>query len=194
MDQYLALKVFKLVKRADVKSRIMGSLWAYKIKFNDLGKFEKLNPRWCVKGYHMDKSVYVGFSEVCMTSSIKLMAALLATYALNSFLFDCGNAFQATRTDNGTVHSEKLHCEQAPGFNVKDENGMSMVCEILVALQGRVDAARLFGDRLEQIIFKLGAWRQTVDLGSKSLYFPLWASYQHVGLTQASTRCMRQKP
>ena len=64
MDQYVALKVFKLVKRSDVKTRIMGSLWAYKIKFNELGKFDKLNPRWCVKGYHMDKSVYVGFSEV----------------------------------------------------------------------------------------------------------------------------------
>ena len=163
MDQYLALKVFKLVKRTDVKSRIMGSLWAYKIKFNELGKFEKLNPRWCVKGYHMDKSVYVGFSEVCMTSSIKLMAALLAAYPLHSFLFDCGNAFQATRTDNGTVRSEKLYCEQAPGFNVKDDTGVAMVCEILVALQGRVDAARLFGDRLEQIIFKLGGKRSTWD-------------------------------
>ena len=163
MDQYIALKVFKLVKRSDVKTRIMGSLWAYKIKFNDLGKFDKLNPRWCVKGYHMDKSVYVGFSEVCMTSSIKLMAALLACYKLISFLFDCGNAFQATRTDDGTVRSEKLHCEQAPGFSVKDENGVSMVCEILVALQGRVDAARLFGDRLEQIIFKLGGKRSTWD-------------------------------
>ena len=38
-----------------------------------------------------------------------------------------------------------------------------MVCEILVALQGRVDAARLFGDRLEQIIFKLGGTRSTWD-------------------------------
>ena len=63
------------------------------------------------------------------------MAALLATYSLTSFLFDCGNVFQATRTDDGTVQSEKLHCEQAPGFNVKDENGVSMVCEILVALR-----------------------------------------------------------
>jgi hypothetical protein len=36
-----------------------------------------------------------------------------------------------------------------------------MVCEILVALQGRVDAARLFGDRLEQIIFALGGKRST---------------------------------
>ena len=163
MDQYVQLKVFKLVKRSDVKTRIMGSLWAYKIKFDHLGKFEKLNPRWCVKGYHMDKSIYVGFSEVCMMSSIKMMAALLAAYSLLSFIFDCGNAFQATRVDDNTVHSEKLHCEQAPGFNVKDENGDSMVCEILVALQGRIDAARLFGDRLEQIIIKLGGKRSTWD-------------------------------
>ena len=63
----------------------------------------------------------------------------------------------------GTVKSEKLYCEQAPGFNVKAKDGAPMVCEILVALQGRVDAARLFGDRLEQIIFKLGGTRSTWD-------------------------------
>eukprot|EP00964_Phaeocystis_antarctica_P085947 scaffold54351_cov111-Phaeocystis_antarctica.AAC.2 len=50
----------------------------------------------------------------------------------------------ATRTDDGTVKSEKLYCEQAPGFNVKAKDGAPMVCEILVALQGRVDAARHF--------------------------------------------------
>ena len=75
------------------------------------------------------------------------------------FLFDASNAFQATRTDDGTVKSEKLYCTQAPGFSVKDSNGVPMICEILVALQGRVDAARLFGQRLEQILFKLGARR-----------------------------------
>jgi hypothetical protein len=89
---------------------------------------------------------------------------LRATYPLIDFLFDCGNAFQATRTDDGTVQSEKLHCEQAPGFAIKDTDGSTMVCEILVALQGRVDAARLFGDRLEQIIFALGGKRSTWDL------------------------------
>ena len=144
----------------------MGSLWAYKIKFDEKGIFEKLNPRWCVKGYGMDKSTYVGFSEVCLTTSIKILACVFAplTYALTDFLLiDCGNAFQATRTDDGTVQSEKLHCEQAPGFAVKDTDGSTMVCEILVALQGRVDAARLFGDRLEQIIFSLGGKRSTWD-------------------------------
>ena len=44
----------------------------------------------------------------------------------------------------GTVKSEKLYCEQAPGFNVKARRTVrGMVCEILVALQGRVDAARV---------------------------------------------------
>jgi hypothetical protein len=164
MDQYLELRVFKLVSRKGIDpKRIMGSLWAYKIKFDEKGVFEKLNPRWCVKGYGMDRSTYVGFSEVCLTTTIKILGCLRATYPLIDFLFDCGNAFQATRTDDGTVQSEKLHCEQAPGFAVKDINGSTMVCEILVALQGRVDAARLFGDRLEQIIFALGGKRSTWD-------------------------------
>ena len=164
MDQYQQLKVFKLVPRAGLDpKRIMGSLWAFKIKFNELGKFDKLNPRWCVKGCGMDKSIYVGFSEVCLTTSIKILACIRAAYPVKDYIFDCGNAFQATRTDDGTVKSEKLYCEQAPGFNVKAKDGAPMVCEIIVALQGRVDAARLFGDRLEQIIFKLGGTRSTWD-------------------------------
>ena len=180
MDQYLELRVYKLVSRKGIDpKRIMGSLWAYKIKFDEKGIFEKLNPRWCVKGYGMDRSTYVGFSEVCLTTTIKILGCLRATYALIDFLFDCGNAFQATRTDDGTVQSEKLLCEQAPGFAVKDTDGLTMVCEILVALQGRVDAARLFGDRLEQIIFALGGRRSTWD--PKVLPVRLQPAGQYVG-------------
>ena len=164
MDQYMDLNVFKLVRRAGINpKRIMGSLWANKIKFNEQGEFCSLNPRWCVKGFGMDKSIYTGFSEVCLTTTIKMMACIRACYKVKDFLFDASNAFQATRTDDGTVSSEKLYCDQAPGFNVKDTDGAPMVCEILVALQGRVDAARLFGQRLEQILFKLGARRSTWD-------------------------------
>jgi len=48
----------------------MGSLWANKIKFNEQGKFCSLNPypRWRVKGFGMEKSIYTGFSEVCLTT------------------------------------------------------------------------------------------------------------------------------
>ena len=48
MDQYVDLKVFKLVKRSGIDpKRIMGSLWANKISLNEKGEFLKLNPRWC---------------------------------------------------------------------------------------------------------------------------------------------------
>ena len=63
--------MFKLVKRAGIDpKRIMGSLWANKIEFNEQGKFCSLNPypRWRVKGFGMEKSIYTGFSEVCLTT------------------------------------------------------------------------------------------------------------------------------
>ena len=94
------LKVFKLVNRAGIDpKRIMGSLWANKIKFDEKGKFCSLNPRWCVKGFGMDRSIYTGFSEVCLTTTIKIMACIRASYRVSDFLFDASNAFQATRTD-----------------------------------------------------------------------------------------------
>ena len=65
----------------------------------------------------MDKSIYTGFSEVCLTTTIKIMACIRASYKVSDFLFDASNAFQATPTDDGTVSSEKLYCYQAPGFN-----------------------------------------------------------------------------
>ena len=46
---------------------------------------------------------------------------------------------------DGNLKTEKLDCEQAPGFEERDEHGVKRVCEILVAMQGRTDAARLFG-------------------------------------------------
>ena len=65
----------------------MGSLWANKISLNEKGEFLKLNPRWCVKGYGMDKSIYVGFSEVCLATSIKVMACIRAAYDVTDFIY-----------------------------------------------------------------------------------------------------------
>ena len=70
------VRLLKTPAQESPNKRIMGSLWAFKIKFIELGKFDKLNPRWCVKGYGMDKSIYVGFSEVCLTTSIKILACI----------------------------------------------------------------------------------------------------------------------
>ena len=68
-------KLTRLLDRARAlgidPKRIMGSLWAHKIAFDAKGNFEKLKPRWCVKGYDMDKNTYVGFAEVAKITSAR---------------------------------------------------------------------------------------------------------------------------
>jgi len=48
---YNEAKVFKLVPRAGLDpKRIMGSLWAFKIKFNELGKFRQTQSQVVCQG------------------------------------------------------------------------------------------------------------------------------------------------
>ena len=67
MDEYMDLKLFKLVSYDDVVAaghKIMGTVWAYSIKYDKDGKFTKLNPRWCVMGGSMDRGVYMTHSQM----------------------------------------------------------------------------------------------------------------------------------
>ena len=57
------------------------------------GVFEKLKPGWCVKGFDMDKNVYVGFSEVAKIVSVKVLFCLKTAYNLKGFIADCKDAF-----------------------------------------------------------------------------------------------------
>ena len=54
MDNYKAVNTFELVEEDSVdksKYKIYDTLWAYAVKFKTGGLiFEKLNPRWCLKG------------------------------------------------------------------------------------------------------------------------------------------------
>jgi hypothetical protein len=89
----------------------MGTLWAFKIKFTADGKFEKLNPRWCVVGTNMDRDIYESFSDVVCWTTVLILAAIRACYPVLDFQFDVSNAFQATRTDDDPSDSPKpLYC------------------------------------------------------------------------------------
>ena len=92
MDQYQELKVFKLVPRQGINPKcIMGSLWANKIKFDECGKFLSLGPRWCVKGFAMDKSIYTGFATYLEMSSKKMSpSSVLVNMTKKNFLFAMG--------------------------------------------------------------------------------------------------------
>ena len=60
-DEYMALHMFEWVHLSQIDKavhRIYNTLWAYKIKLHSDLTFNKLNPRWCLKGGTMDRSLY----------------------------------------------------------------------------------------------------------------------------------------
>jgi hypothetical protein len=73
MDSYRALNMYALEEEAEVRAaghEIMDTLWAFKIKFDKDGKFDKLNPRWCVVGTNMRRDIYESFSDVVRWTTV----------------------------------------------------------------------------------------------------------------------------
>jgi hypothetical protein len=170
-SEYLALNMFNWVKVSDIDTRvykIYNTLWAYKIKLNSDSTFNKLNPRWCVKGGTMDRSVYKSFAETMRMTSFKIILAIKAGYFMMvcDFLIDCSNAFQTTRTDvvqEGEKALPKFYCWPAPTFERRTETGERMACEVLVGMQGRIDATRLFNSRLMAILRRANCYNLLWD-------------------------------
>ena len=136
MDEYNAIHMFDLVSRDEAIASgfpIMGSLWAYAIKFDEKGTFIKLNPRWCIMGGDMPKDIYEPYADVVRIAVVKVYCCLRATYRtingkpLVSFHLDEKNAFQATRLDKPGMKSSPCYCEQAPGFRKRDNEGNTLV-------------------------------------------------------------------
>ena len=149
------------------KHQIYNTLWAYKIKIEERLKFQKLNPRWCLKGGTMDRGQFKAHAETLRMTSYRIILACKAGYwhAFTEFLLDCSDAFQSTRTDGGSsVTSAPLYCYPAPGFEKRDEQGERLCCKVNVAMQGRIDATRLFNTNLFVILVeKAGMMRLLWD-------------------------------
>ena len=55
---------------------VLPHLWVQQIKHNSRRKFEKLNPRWCLKVTTMDRDLYKSFAEMTRMSTIKIVLAV----------------------------------------------------------------------------------------------------------------------
>ena len=151
MEAYEAVPVFELVAIEDVLAEghvILDTLWAFKIKLDKDGNLDKLGPRWCVKGGNMDRDIYQSFADVVKFTTVKVMACIRAAYAVIDFQFDVTNAFQCTRTDEGSLAGKlgrpDVYVRTAPGFPRKGADGRPQCCRLLVGMQGRIDSANLF--------------------------------------------------
>ena len=161
MDEYNQLHTFDLVPESEVDTllyKIYETLWVFKIKTDSERVFEKLNPRWCFVGTSMDRKLYHSYTEMMRQPSFSSMAAIKGAYYvwLLAFAADCGNAFQATRTDYEGSKVPPTYCRQPLGFQKKGPNGEKMVCKLLVGMQGRIDATLLFDQAFVKILKDLG--------------------------------------
>ena len=169
-DKYLALNMFEWVPISAINQkvdRIYSTLWAYKIKFEEGLKFNKLNPRWCLKGGTMDRTRFKAHAETLRMSSYRVILACKGGYwnAFCEFLLDCSDAFQSTRTDDVPAEQQvPLYCWPAPGFEQVTDKGERMACKVNVAMQGRIDATLLFNTKLfDLLVLKAGMTRLMWD-------------------------------
>ena len=158
MDEYRELNMFKVIPVSEVdtsKYTIHDLLWAGNIKFDKHLTFEKLNPRLCFKGGSMDRSIYRAFAEASPMWGFNGASALKAAYfkLLVIFELDLKNAFQATRQDRPGMNHPPLYSRQAPGFVEYGPNGEAMCWQILVGMQGRIDATNLFEHDKDVLLF-----------------------------------------
>jgi hypothetical protein len=163
MENYAHVHMYDLVPESSVdksKYKIYDTLWAYKIKFNSDTTFQKLNPRWCVKGGTMDRSLYKSYSEMMRMSSLNIFWALKGLYymLLAAGLFDMSDAFQDTPTvspDGELLEGEhEFYTRQAPGFVKYGPDGEKLVCRQRCFMQGRIDSTRGFGKAITHILTK----------------------------------------
>ena len=154
IDEYESLHTYTKIflKTVPKGNNVYRLTWANTIKnMGDAERtFARLNPRLCAVGTSMDREMYPYHAETLRLMSFKGLIALKGGYYrfLCVATFDLGNFFQATRTDFDKSTGEKIdspdfYTHLAPGFEETGPNGERMALWWHVALQGRIDAAKI---------------------------------------------------
>ena len=198
IDDYAKINMYELVLKSSVDTKvheIYRTLWAYKIKFKDGGLiFDKLNPRWCVKGGTMDRDLFKSYAEMMRLTSLNVLWGIKSEFydELSAMLLDLKDAFQSTSTvepDGSLKEGEReFYTEQPPGFKKYGPNGEELVCRQRCYMQGRIDATAGFDKRLMQILTKSANFTPLL-WDPKVLYYN---NTKHVGTVASLTEMVAE--
>ena len=116
----------------------------------------------------MDRKKHESYAEVCRWTSVLIIIHIRCAYKTVSFSFDINNAFQSTfrskAVEPGHPPPTRMFCYQAPGFAEHGPDGEKLCCELLMLMQGAIDASRLFGTAFGHTLLKrVGARRALWD-------------------------------
>ena len=180
MDDYHHVNMFDLVLLSSVNTKehaIYDTLWAYKIKYKENGLvFDKLNPRWCVKGGTMDRNLFKSFAEMMRPTSLNILWAIKSEFfdKVTALMIDLKDAFQSTATVNADGKlkegEREFYTRQAPGFKKYGPKGEELVCRQKCYMQGRIDATSGFDKRIMSIMCKCAHFSPLLWDGKVLLY------------------------
>lgn len=131
--------------------KVIPSRFVYKIKWKldpackDSPSYivERFKARWIAQGYGMTQGIDFNksYSFTLANDSDRIMVCLSVFFCYYNFSIDFKNFYLSGELEKGG--EEKIYVEQAPGFEVKGENGEDLVCLVSKGLYGYPPSGRV---------------------------------------------------
>lgn len=160
MDEYNSImrnNTWKLVPRP-TNRQVITCKWVFKHKKDQFGRITRLKARLVARGFSQVYGIdYLDtYAPVAKLASIRILFAIAAAFDLEIHQMDVITAFLAN-----TLH-EEIYMEQPEGFT-DDEHEMDMVCELGKSLYGLKQSARLWNQKLDRYLRKIGFFQTNAD-------------------------------
>ena len=130
--------------------KVIGSMWAYKIKENSDGSISKLKSRLVARGDEQGPSTYSEiFAPVIKFVTLRILLAIACVYDFEIHQVDIGNAYC-----NAYLSGQEILMRQPPGFEQRGPNGEDLVCKLNKSLYGLRQAGREWNSLLNEWLTK----------------------------------------
>ena len=145
-DEYnslIGLGTWELVPRK-AGDKVIGSMWAYKIKENPDGSVSRFKSRLVARGDQQHKDSYAEiFAPVIKFVTLRILLAIACVLDWELHQVDIGNAYC-----NARVEEDGILMRQPPGFEQTGPDGEEMVCLLRKSLYGLKQAGRAWNNLL----------------------------------------------
>ena len=133
-----------------ISLKVIGSMWAYKIKENADGSINKFKSRLVARGDEQGPSTYSEiFAPVIKFVTLRIMLAIACVYDFEIHQVDIGNAYC-----NAYLNGQEILMRQPPGFEQQGANGEELVCKLNKSLYGLRQAGREWNSLLNEWLTK----------------------------------------
>ena len=167
-DEYMSLskrKVFKLIKRASVKQKVLSGKLVFRVKRDANGQIIKWKARYVVRGFEQQygRDFDETFAGTSKSTTWRIMIALAAKDDMEIHQMDAIAAFLQEDIDGDVFIEVPPQWAEILGVKQGVDETEGMVCKLLKALYGLKQSPRLWQKKLRRVLESLGFKPLDVD-------------------------------